>query len=73
MAENGVLWSFTGFAVCGAAWSIVGRRQGSPDMTDTIRFTLDGREVEAQPGQTIWEVAKGQGTTRGQRQPGGST
>jgi formate dehydrogenase major subunit len=32
-------------------------------MTDTIRFTLDGREVEAQPGQTIWEVAKGQGTT----------
>ncbi|MGR3492144.1 MAG: formate dehydrogenase subunit alpha [Shimia sp.] len=30
-------------------------------MPDTIRFTLDGREVEAKPGQTIWEVAKGGG------------
>ncbi|SLN66759.1 Putative formate dehydrogenase [Roseivivax jejudonensis] len=30
-------------------------------MSDTIRFTLDGRDVEAAPGQTIWEVAHGQG------------
>ena len=30
-------------------------------MSDTIRFTLDGREVEAQPGETIWEVAHGRG------------
>jgi formate dehydrogenase major subunit len=30
-------------------------------MTDTIRFTLDGTEVEAQPGETIWEVANGRG------------
>ncbi|MBW8268845.1 formate dehydrogenase subunit alpha [Caldovatus aquaticus] len=26
-------------------------------MTDAIRFTLDGREVEAAPGETIWEAA----------------
>src|SRR5918996_247959 len=26
-------------------------------MTDTITFTLDGREVEAKPGETIWQVA----------------
>jgi formate dehydrogenase major subunit len=26
-------------------------------MSDTIRFTLDGREVEAAPGETIWAVA----------------
>ena len=30
-------------------------------MSDVIRFTLDGKEVEAKPGQTIWEVAKGGG------------
>ena len=30
-------------------------------MPDMIRFTLDGREVEAEPGQTIWEVAHGRG------------
>ena len=30
-------------------------------MSDMIRFTLDGQEVEAQPGETIWEVANGQG------------
>ncbi len=30
-------------------------------MSDTIRFMLDGKEVEARPGQTIWEVSKGQG------------
>jgi formate dehydrogenase major subunit len=30
-------------------------------MTDTIRFTLDGAEVEARPGETIWEVANGRG------------
>ena len=27
-------------------------------MTDPIRFTLDGAEVEAQPGETIWQVAQ---------------
>ncbi len=32
-------------------------------MTDTIKFTLDGREVEAGPGETIWQVAERQGTT----------
>jgi formate dehydrogenase major subunit len=26
-------------------------------MTDPIRFSLDGVEVEAQPGETIWQVA----------------
>jgi len=30
---------------------------------DTIRFTLDGSEVEAGPGETIWEVAKRRGVT----------
>ena len=27
-------------------------------MTDPIRFTLDGAEVEAAPGETIWQVAQ---------------
>ncbi|MBI1383805.1 MAG: formate dehydrogenase subunit alpha [Rhizobiales bacterium] len=31
-------------------------------MTDSIKFTLDGRQVEAAPGETIWQVAKRQGT-----------
>ncbi len=31
-------------------------------MTHAIRFTLDGREVEAQPGETIWQVAQRLGT-----------
>jgi formate dehydrogenase major subunit len=30
-------------------------------MTDAITFTLDGRVVEAQPGETIWQVARRQG------------
>jgi formate dehydrogenase major subunit len=30
--------------------------------TPTITFTLDGREVEAIPGETIWQVAKREGT-----------
>ena len=30
-------------------------------MSDTIKITLDGKEVEAQAGQTIWEVAHGRG------------
>ncbi|AXI53671.1 Periplasmic nitrate reductase (plasmid) [Pseudoseohaeicola sp. NH-UV-7] len=30
-------------------------------MSDTIRFTLDGQQVEAKPGLTIWEVANGRG------------
>jgi len=31
-------------------------------MSETIKFTLDGVEVEANPGETIWQVAKRQGT-----------
>jgi len=30
-------------------------------MSETIRFTLDAEEVEAEAGQTIWEVANGRG------------
>jgi formate dehydrogenase major subunit len=30
-------------------------------MTETISFTLDGREVEARPGETLWQVAKREG------------
>ncbi|MBC7142739.1 MAG: molybdopterin-dependent oxidoreductase, partial [Rhodobacteraceae bacterium] len=32
-------------------------------MTDAITFTLDGRDVTAAPGETIWEVARREGTT----------
>ncbi|MEZ5910303.1 MAG: molybdopterin-dependent oxidoreductase, partial [Hyphomicrobiaceae bacterium] len=32
-------------------------------MTGRITFTLDGREVEAEPGETIWQVAQRHGTT----------
>ncbi|SLN69700.1 formate dehydrogenase subunit alpha [Oceanibacterium hippocampi] len=32
-------------------------------MSDPIRFTLDGREVGAGPGETIWQVAERHGTT----------
>ncbi|MDU9007211.1 formate dehydrogenase subunit alpha [Sedimentitalea todarodis] len=32
-------------------------------MADTITFTLDGKEVSAEPGMTIWEVANGRGLT----------
>ena len=31
-------------------------------MTDTIKFFLDGREVAAEPGETIWQVANRCGT-----------
>src|SRR3984957_14898729 len=31
-------------------------------MSDPIKFTLDGQEVEAQPGETIWQVASRLGT-----------
>ena len=31
-------------------------------MSQTIRFTLDGREVEACPGETLWQVAQAHGT-----------
>jgi len=30
-------------------------------MTETVKFTLDGQEVEAEKGLTIWEVANGRG------------
>ncbi|HEX8374487.1 MAG TPA: molybdopterin-dependent oxidoreductase, partial [Geminicoccaceae bacterium] len=30
-------------------------------MTDPIRFTLDGREVEAGPAESVWQVAKREG------------
>jgi formate dehydrogenase major subunit len=32
-------------------------------MTESIRFTFDGRELEARPGETIWQVAARDGTT----------
>ena len=31
-------------------------------MSDTIRFTLDGKQVEARDGESIWQVAKRVGT-----------
>ncbi|MEM9477176.1 MAG: formate dehydrogenase subunit alpha [Pseudomonadota bacterium] len=31
-------------------------------MADAVRFTLDGKAVEAAPGDTIWDVAKREGT-----------
>src|SRR5919109_2042855 len=31
-------------------------------MTDGIKFILDGEEVEARPGETIWQVANRRGT-----------
>ena len=31
-------------------------------MTGKIEFTLDGKPVSAEPGETIWEVAKREGT-----------
>src|SRR6266851_5589706 len=30
-------------------------------MTDGIKFVLDGEDVEAQPGETIWQVANRRG------------
>ena len=30
-------------------------------MSDKITFTLDGKQVTAEPGETIWEVANGRG------------
>src|SRR3546814_19737603 len=30
-------------------------------MSESIKFTLDGEEVEALPGETIWQVAQRQG------------
>jgi len=30
-------------------------------MSDPVRFTLDGSEVSAEPGETIWQVANRQG------------
>ncbi|MFZ4806656.1 MAG: formate dehydrogenase subunit alpha [Hyphomicrobiaceae bacterium] len=32
-------------------------------MTDKITFELDGKAVEAEPGETIWQVAQRHGTT----------
>ncbi len=31
-------------------------------MSETIRFTLDGRAIEARPGETIWQAAQRHGT-----------
>ena len=31
-------------------------------MSETITFTLNGKTVEARPGETIWQVAKREGT-----------
>src|SRR5258706_14498655 len=38
------------------------RCSGENTMSDKIAFTLDGREVEAEPGETIWQVAQRNGT-----------
>lgn len=42
-----------------------GQEQGDRDMagtlSDTIKFSLDGVEVDAKKGDTIWEVANGRG------------
>ena len=27
-------------------------------MTDSVRFSLDGKAVEARPGESIWQVAR---------------
>jgi formate dehydrogenase major subunit len=35
---------------------------GSGAAKDAVRFFLDGEEVEARPGETIWQVAERQGT-----------
>ena len=34
---------------------------GTNDKTKPVKFTLDGKEVEALPDETIWQVAKRQG------------
>src|SRR6266542_6955128 len=38
-----------------------GSDNGGRAMTDPIRFFLDGAEVEAEPGETIWQVANREG------------
>ncbi len=35
---------------------------GSGAIGDAIKFFLDGEEVEALPGETIWQVANRKGT-----------
>ncbi len=37
------------------------RKREEARVADRIRFTLDGEEVEAEKGMTIWEVANGRG------------
>lgn len=32
------------------------------ERTETVHFTLDGRDIEAYPGETIWEAARRHGT-----------
>jgi len=34
----------------------------SLDMSPIVTFTLDGAEVQARPGETIWDVARRLGT-----------
>ena len=41
---------------------LCGNQHGPKNMSDRITFTLDGREVSAKAGETIWEVAKREGT-----------
>src|SRR5215470_14885677 len=38
-----------------------GKHSGADPAPGGVRFTLDGAEVLAQPGETIWQVAKRQG------------
>ena len=54
---------FVAYGVCflkihGLVDQYVQRRNA---LSETVTFTLDGNEISAQPGQTIWDVTKGQG------------
>ena len=46
--------------VLGQRKAFADRNEDDPTMTDPIRFFLDGAEVEALPGETIWQVANRQ-------------
>ena len=48
--------------IAGIDMTHVPYKGAAPAMTATITFELDGRQVEARPGETIWEVAQRHGT-----------
>src|SRR6185295_5213227 len=47
-----------GIAHTAPADEVAGKSNGKGT---TVKFTLDGKEVEALPGETIWQVAQRQG------------